>query len=65
MGTTVGIIKVRYDTVRRVCSIRGNGGNGGGLETLGWTVVEVSDWEMGGDVLRSGWDEGGNSGGMV
>ena len=26
MGITVRIIKVRYDTVRRVCSIRGNGG---------------------------------------
>ena len=29
-------------------------GEGGGLETLGWVMAEVSDWKMGGECLRRG-----------
>ena len=47
MRTTVRNIKVRYDTIRRVCSIRRQQGDGGGLETL--------DLDGGGGFQIGGW----------
>ena len=42
-------ITVYKSTVRLGGLIYEATGDGGGLETLGWTVVEVSDWEIGGE----------------